>query len=68
MNLAMEELSTTLAAMIQCFDWKVVNPPGANPEACNTVLDMSERPGLTAPRAQDLVCVPLARIDNIIVS
>ncbi|OMP09556.1 Cytochrome P450 [Corchorus olitorius] len=48
----MQELPTTLAAMIQCFDWKVAN---------GGVVDMAERPGLTTPRAQDLVCVPVAR-------
>ena len=54
-SLAMQELPTTLAAMIQCFDWKVatLNTGG--------VVDMTERPGLTAPRAQDLECVPVAR-------
>ena len=54
-SLAMQELPTILAAMIQCFDWKVatLNTGG--------VVDMTERPGLTAPRAQDLECVPVAR-------
>ncbi|OMO95638.1 Cytochrome P450 [Corchorus olitorius] len=52
-SLAMQEVPTTLAAMIQCFDWKL--PGGA------AVVDMAERPGLTAPRAQDLHCVPVAR-------
>ncbi|KAL9432238.1 hypothetical protein AB3S75_027287 [Citrus x aurantiifolia] len=53
LSLAMQELPTTLAAMIQCFDFKVTSPDG--------VVDMSERPGLSSPRAQDLVCVPVAR-------
>ncbi|KAL5778500.1 hypothetical protein ACOSQ2_009237 [Xanthoceras sorbifolium] len=51
-SLAMQELPTTLAAMIQCFDWKVDGDHG---------VDMNERPGLTAPRANDLLCVPVAR-------
>ncbi|XVF63325.1 hypothetical protein PTKIN_Ptkin09bG0078900 [Pterospermum kingtungense] len=50
-SLAMQELPTTLAAMIQCFEWKVIG----------NGVDMAERPGLTAPRAQDLECVPVAR-------
>nr|ARA71421.1 flavonoid 2-hydroxylase [Microcos paniculata] len=50
-SLALQELPTTLAAMIQCFDWKVANG----------VVDMVERPGLTAPRAKDLECVPVVR-------
>ncbi|KAK6257988.1 hypothetical protein QUC31_001447 [Theobroma cacao] len=55
-SLAMQELPTTLAAMIQCFDWK----PAATSKTGDGV-DMSERPGLTAPRAKDLECVPVAR-------
>ncbi|KAJ0025126.1 hypothetical protein Pint_06938 [Pistacia integerrima] len=54
-NLAMQELPTTLEAMIQCFNWKVVNPEGVEMKG-NDLVDMSERPGLTAPRAHDLVC------------
>ncbi|KAG4131228.1 hypothetical protein ERO13_D09G193501v2, partial [Gossypium hirsutum] len=49
-SLAMQELAVTLAALVQCFDW---NAGGG--------VDMSERPGLTAPRAYELNCVPLAR-------
>ncbi|KAJ0087333.1 hypothetical protein Patl1_06877 [Pistacia atlantica] len=55
-----DELPTTLAAMIQCFNWNVVNPEGVEMKG-NDLVDMSERPGLTAPRAYDLVCVPVAR-------
>ncbi|KAK6246564.1 hypothetical protein SCA6_009654 [Theobroma cacao] len=55
-SLAMQELPTTLAAMIQCFDWK----PAATSKTGDGV-DMSERPGLTAPRAKDLECFPVAR-------
>ncbi|KAK9205392.1 hypothetical protein WN943_015659 [Citrus x changshan-huyou] len=53
LSLAMQELPATLAAMIQCFNFKVTSPDG--------VVDMTERPGLASPRAQDLVCVPVAR-------
>ncbi|XVF30098.1 hypothetical protein REPUB_Repub16aG0027600 [Reevesia pubescens] len=56
-SLAMQELPSTLAAMIQCFDWKVGRPNTGG------VVDMTERPGLTAPRAQDLECVPVARFN-----
>ncbi|KAM4083175.1 hypothetical protein ACB094_08G036600 [Castanea mollissima] len=58
-SLAMQELPTILAAMIQCFNWRVVNPSGVE----MNVVDMDERPGLTAPRATDLVCVPMARLN-----
>ncbi|ESR55070.1 hypothetical protein CICLE_v10019811mg [Citrus x clementina] len=60
LSLAMQELPTTLAAMIQCFNFKVTSPDG--------VVDMSERPGLSSPRAQDLVCVPVARCAPSIVN
>ncbi|KAG4184902.1 hypothetical protein ERO13_A09G199150v2 [Gossypium hirsutum] len=49
-SLAMQQLAVTLVALVQCFDW---NAGGG--------VDMSERPGLTAPRAYELNCVPLAR-------
>ncbi|KAM7274937.1 hypothetical protein ACFE04_016803 [Oxalis oulophora] len=49
--LAMQELYTTLAAMIQCFDFKAVDDNGKELE----VLDMSEKRGITAPRAVDEV-------------
>lgn len=58
-SLAMLELPVTLAAMIQCFDWKACAPNG---EILNSV-DMSERAGLTAPRATDLICLPTPRLD-----
>ncbi|KAH9726136.1 hypothetical protein KPL70_008141 [Citrus sinensis] len=53
LSLAMQELPTTLAAMIQCFNFKVTSPDG--------VVDMSECPQLSSPRARDLMCVPVAR-------
>ncbi|KAF5470603.1 hypothetical protein F2P56_011107 [Juglans regia] len=69
LNLAMQELPTLLAAMIQCFDFKVV---GKHDKLINddeqdniALVDMDERPGLTAPRAHDLVCVPVARFKEV---
>ncbi|KAK3229280.1 hypothetical protein Dsin_001161 [Dipteronia sinensis] len=53
-SLAMRELPATLAAMIHCFNWKVDGDH-------HGVVDINERPGLTAPRANDLLCVPVAR-------
>ncbi|MBA0783401.1 hypothetical protein Gotri_001122, partial [Gossypium trilobum] len=47
-----KELPVTLAALIQCFDWKLPN--------VNSGVDMSERLGLTTPKAHGLKCVPLA--------
>ncbi|KAI7991152.1 3,9-dihydroxypterocarpan 6A-monooxygenase [Camellia lanceoleosa] len=48
-------VQTSLAAMIQCFEWKVGN-------GGNGTVDMEEGPGLTLPRAHPLVCVPVARL------
>ncbi|KAJ0094709.1 hypothetical protein Patl1_17327 [Pistacia atlantica] len=55
----MQEVPKTLAAMIQCFNWKVVDPEGVEMKG-NNLVDMFERPGLTASRAHDLVCVSVA--------
>lgn len=60
LSLAMQEVPTMLAAMIQCFDWRVVSPSGVE----TNVVDMTERPGLTVPRAKDLVCVPVSRLST----
>lgn len=48
-SLAMQGLPT-LAAMIQCFHWKVTASPDRH-----GMVDMSERQGLSSPRAHDLV-------------
>ncbi|CAM8958491.1 unnamed protein product [Rhodiola kirilowii] len=56
MTLAMMELPMVFAAMVQCFEWKL---PGSSGE--KMMVDMTEQPGLTAPRANDLLCVPVAR-------
>ena len=55
-TLALLMVQTTLAAMIQCFDWKVNGGDGAT-------VDMEEAPGLTLPRACPLICVPLTRLN-----
>lgn len=56
MSLALQELFVTLAAMVQCFNWDVT---------ISNCRDMAERPGLTAPRATDLICMPVARTDMV---
>ncbi|CAA3031596.1 licodione synthase-like [Olea europaea var. sylvestris] len=58
MLLALQEVHTVLAAMVQCFDWKL--PPSDGDHLGG--VDMSERPGLTAPRAHDLVCLLVPRV------
>lgn len=52
-SLALQVVQTSLAAMIQCFDWKV---DGIN-------VDMEEGPGLTLPRAHPLICTPVPRLN-----
>ncbi|KAJ6699913.1 CYTOCHROME P450 FAMILY PROTEIN [Salix purpurea] len=42
----------SLAALIQCFDWKV-----------NGTVDMEEGISITLPRAHPLICVPVARLN-----
>ncbi|TQD88813.1 hypothetical protein C1H46_025631 [Malus baccata] len=53
-SLAMQVVQTTLAAMVQCFEWKVEG-----------TVDMEEAAGLTLPRAHPLVCVPVARFNPV---
>ncbi|KAF2307817.1 hypothetical protein GH714_032069 [Hevea brasiliensis] len=54
-SLALQVVQTSLAAMIQCFEWKVNGEDGT--------VDMDEGPGLTLPRANPLICVPVARLN-----
>ncbi|KAI8523891.1 hypothetical protein RHMOL_Rhmol13G0107000 [Rhododendron molle] len=64
MSLALQQLPTVLAATIQCFEWNVVaDPKGKSINGTDGVVDMTERPGLTAPRTHDLVCMPVTRMD-----
>ncbi|KAK1412891.1 hypothetical protein QVD17_34479 [Tagetes erecta] len=58
-SLAMQVIQTTLGAMIQCFDWK------AGEDGNLTSVDMEEGVGITLPRANPLVCIPVARFDPI---
>ncbi|KAK9187973.1 hypothetical protein WN944_019372 [Citrus x changshan-huyou] len=55
-TLALHMVHSTLAAMIQCFDWEVIGGNG-------TRVDMEEGTGLTLPRAHPLICVPITRIN-----
>ncbi|XP_050378681.1 licodione synthase-like [Argentina anserina] len=62
--LTMKMLPTQLAVMIQCFDFKVTGTQ-CNNTSNDKVLEMEEGPGLTVPRASDLVCVPVARFSSL---
>nr|XP_043606844.1 cytochrome P450 93A3-like [Erigeron canadensis] len=59
MSLALQLLPTMLGTMIQCFDWK------AGKDGTLTSVDMEEAPGITLPKANPLVCVPVARFDPL---
>ncbi|KAL5976001.1 hypothetical protein ACLOJK_020331 [Asimina triloba] len=55
-NLALHVIHTTVALMVQCFDWKLGN---------GEVLDMSEGKGIALARAQPLVRIPIARLNPL---
>lgn len=55
-TLALLVVQTTLASMVQCFEWKV-----GDGDECS-IVDMEEGPGISLPRAHPLVCVPVARL------
>ncbi|EYU39902.1 hypothetical protein ABFS82_10G169000 [Erythranthe guttata] len=56
-SLALQVVQTTLAAMIQCFEWKA--------DGVSTRVDMEEGIGMTLPRANPLVCSPVLRLNSI---
>ncbi|KAM7265617.1 hypothetical protein ACFE04_003300 [Oxalis oulophora] len=58
--LALQEVYTTLATMIQCFDFEAVDTKGNKLD----VLDTTESIGITAPRAVNLLCVPSPRMSR----
>ncbi|KAK1412880.1 hypothetical protein QVD17_34463 [Tagetes erecta] len=58
-SLGLLTIHVTLGSMIQCFEWKA----GENGNLAN--VDMEEGVGFTVPRANHLVCVPVARLDPI---
>lgn len=62
MSLAMRELPTVIGALVQCFEWKMIDSE-SKILGYRKKIDMDERPGLTAPRANDLICIPVARLN-----
>ncbi|KAF7818982.1 cytochrome P450 93A3-like [Senna tora] len=52
-SLASIFVPTTLAALIQCFEWKILGDGGK--------VNMEEKPGLSLPKAHPLICIPLPR-------
>nr|KYP70576.1 Cytochrome P450 93A2 [Cajanus cajan] len=54
-SLALQVMHVNLAAMIQCFQWKVYG---------NGTVDMKEKSaGITVPRAHPIICVPVPRLN-----
>ncbi|XP_062117601.1 cytochrome P450 93A3-like [Humulus lupulus] len=53
-SLALLIIQTSLACMIQCFEWRIF-------EGLNDKVDVEEGPGLTLVRAHPLICVPVSR-------
>ncbi|NP_001296629.2 isoflavone synthase precursor [Cicer arietinum] len=60
-NLATAGMATLLSSVLQCFELQVAGPNGQILKGADAKVSMDERPGLTVPRAHNLVCVPLAR-------
>ncbi|KAI3507176.1 hypothetical protein L1887_22022 [Cichorium endivia] len=58
-SLGLQVVQATLGSMIQCFEWK------AGKDGNLTSVDMEEGIGITLPRANPLVCVPVVRLDPI---
>lgn len=65
MNLALQMLPLVVAAIIQCFDLKVVGSLDDENHGDGHVLKMEEAPGLTVPRLHELICVPSARLTSV---
>nr|XP_011465733.1 PREDICTED: licodione synthase-like [Fragaria vesca subsp. vesca] len=65
LTLTMKMLPTQVAVMIQCFDFKIGGTQCEN-TSNDKVLEMDEGPGLTVPRASDLVCFPIARFSSLL--
>ncbi|XP_028768360.1 licodione synthase [Neltuma alba] len=60
--LALQELPVVIGALIQCFTWKPLDSEGKIIDEGKRI-NMDERPGLTAPRANELLCIPVARLN-----
>ncbi|KAM0932358.1 putative 3,9-dihydroxypterocarpan 6A-monooxygenase [Dioscorea sansibarensis] len=55
-SLALLVVQAGLGALVQCFDWEVDG---------GGMVDMTEGPGLTLPRAKPLVCTPVMRLNPL---
>ena len=58
-SLGLMVVHLALGSIFQCFDWK------AGKDGSLTSVDMEEGIGIALPRANPVVCVPVARLDPI---
>ncbi|GMY22358.1 cytochrome P450 705A12-like [Fagus crenata] len=56
-KLALSMIHSTIAAMVQCFDWKVGG------EGDHAKVNMQVGPGISMPMAQPLVCLPVVHFN-----
>ena len=56
-KLAFSMIQIVVAAMVQCFDWKVGR------EGDNVKVNMQVGPGITKPMAQPLICLPIVHFN-----
>ncbi|XP_022132586.1 cytochrome P450 CYP736A12-like [Momordica charantia] len=58
MEMGLTIVHMVIAQLVHCFDWKLPN------DMLPIELDMSEKSGLTSPRAQNLMVTPIYRLYN----
>jgi cytochrome P450 len=56
-KLALSLIHTTIATMVQCFDWKVGG------EGDHAKVNMQVGPGISMPMAQPLICLPVVHFN-----
>ncbi|PIA53483.1 hypothetical protein AQUCO_00900226v1 [Aquilegia coerulea] len=57
--LALHVMHVTIASMIQCFDWKIINTHEPDVGKQVGLVDMKEKPGFTLRMATPMQCIPL---------
>jgi cytochrome P450 len=59
LKLALSMINITIAAMVQCFDWKLVGGEGDH----NAKANMQVGPGFSMPMVQPLTCLPVVHFN-----
>ncbi|PIA26879.1 hypothetical protein AQUCO_08600030v1, partial [Aquilegia coerulea] len=67
MQLAVRLVPTIMGLLIQCFDWKLACRD-SDSRVTPKLVDMTERPGLTVPKAHPLMVVPCTRLNPFPIS